>query len=198
MKIEGGGKSFQGDRGSNHLRATLTSLFIGGSDTTVHTINWAVYYLAKHPEVQAKVQSEIDTVLGGRIPNLSDRFLACRHHLYTETSPLRPKMPYSEAFIDEVQRHAVVGFAGIPRMTTEDVEIGPYFIPSRTRIIPFYHDILRDPAFWGEDTASFKPERFLGENGEKITFDRNIPFGTGKRSCLGKLFAMSQVCNVEW
>ena len=48
-------------------------LFSAGSETTATTLAWAVNYMVLHPEVQEKVQQEIDTVLGDRAPGLEDR-----------------------------------------------------------------------------------------------------------------------------
>jgi len=102
-------------------------------------------------------------------------------------------MPFTEAFIDEVQRHASLCFTGIVRMTAEDVKVGHYILPKGTQILPFYYDVMRDENYWSEDSFKFKPERFLNETGEKITLDRCVPFGIGKRNCLAKNYAMSLV-----
>lgn len=48
-------------------------LFSAGSETTATTLAWAVNYMVLHPEVQEKVQQEIDAVLGDRAPGLEDR-----------------------------------------------------------------------------------------------------------------------------
>ena len=43
---------------------TLFDLFLAGSETTSTTLNWAVLYMVRYPEIQAKVQEELDTVVG--------------------------------------------------------------------------------------------------------------------------------------
>ena len=48
-------------------------LFSAGSETTATTLAWAVNYMVLHPEVQEKVQQEIDAVLGDSTPGLEDR-----------------------------------------------------------------------------------------------------------------------------
>lgn len=45
------------------LKNLLGDLFVAGSETTASTIRWAIYYLAKYPEIQAKVHKEIDSVV---------------------------------------------------------------------------------------------------------------------------------------
>ena len=43
---------------------TLFDLFLAGSETTSTTLNWAVLYMVRYPDIQAKVQEELDTVVG--------------------------------------------------------------------------------------------------------------------------------------
>ena len=43
---------------------TLFDLFLAGSETTSTTLNWAVLYMVRYPEVQARVQEELDSVVG--------------------------------------------------------------------------------------------------------------------------------------
>ena len=55
------------------LLVNAMDLFSAGSETTATTLAWAVNYMVLHPEVQEKVQQEIDAVLGDRAPGLEDR-----------------------------------------------------------------------------------------------------------------------------
>ena len=50
--------------GLDNLKVTLFDLFLAGSETTSTTLNWAVLYMVRYPEIQAKVQEELDTVVG--------------------------------------------------------------------------------------------------------------------------------------
>lgn len=59
------------------LIATAMDLFSAGSETTATTLSWAVLYLILYPEVQVKVQTEIDAVLNGAEPTLEDRSRYC-------------------------------------------------------------------------------------------------------------------------
>jgi cytochrome P450 len=77
-------------------------------------------YMAQHPDVQAKAQAEIDTIVGpSRLPTLSDR----------------PLLLYVNALISEVQRYSVVAPLGIAHTAQVDGVHNGYFIPKRSIIL---------------------------------------------------------------
>lgn len=55
------------------LLGIIFDIFIAGSETTSHTLGFALLYMIFHPDVQSKVQTEIDETLQGRQPSLADR-----------------------------------------------------------------------------------------------------------------------------
>ena len=76
-----------------HLIGTIDSLFLAGTETTSNTLLWCLLYMANYPDVQRKVQDEIEAVCGERLPSFDDQ----------------GSMPYTEAVISEIQRlHTVV------------------------------------------------------------------------------------------
>jgi len=102
-------------------------------------------------------------------------------------------MPYTEAFVDEVQRIIGLVLVGIVRMASKDTKIGSFLVPKGTRIFPFIYHIMRDPSYWGPDAEDFKPEHFLDAYEKKKNFDYWVPFGMGRRMCVAKYLAMNQV-----
>ena len=73
----------------------MTNLFVAGSETTSNTINYTLWYLCNYPEVQRKIQEEVDTVIGrDTLPSYEDR----------------SKLPYLEAVVHETQRIGVCAF----------------------------------------------------------------------------------------
>ena len=58
------GSSFHGQLGLDNLKVTMFDLFIAGSETTSTTLTWAALYMVRYPGVQARVQQELDTVVG--------------------------------------------------------------------------------------------------------------------------------------
>ncbi|XP_069486964.1 cytochrome P450 2U1 isoform X2 [Ambystoma mexicanum] len=88
----------------DYLFYIIGDLFIAGTDTTTNTLLWCVLYMALHPDIQEKVQSEVDAVIGrDRPPSLIDK----------------PSMPFTEATIMEVQRMTVVVPFSVPHMASE-------------------------------------------------------------------------------
>ena len=55
------------------LLVVSMDMFTAGSETTSTTLAWAVNYMITHPKIQARVQAEIDSVLGDRPPSLEDK-----------------------------------------------------------------------------------------------------------------------------
>lgn len=55
------------------LLGTIFDIFVAGSETTSHTLGFALLFMIFHPQIQTKVQQEIDEILQGRQPSLADR-----------------------------------------------------------------------------------------------------------------------------
>ncbi|KAF9044365.1 cytochrome P450 [Panaeolus papilionaceus] len=90
--------------------------YVSGADTTASAVQAFFLAMALHPEAQKKAQAELDSVVGGRLPDFND------------TSAL----PYLDALMKEVLRwHQVIPFA-VAHMSTEDDEYDGYFIPKGT------------------------------------------------------------------
>ncbi|XP_078510815.1 cytochrome P450 2F3-like [Lissotriton helveticus] len=159
------------------LTYTAFNLFIAGTETTSSTIRWAVKLALKYPEMQEKIQKEIDEVLGSqRCPSMEDRL----------------QMPFTDAFINEVQRFASIIPNGLPHAALHDIKFKGYIIPKGTQVITFLHSSLTDKRYW-DDPKLFNPYRFLDENGKIKKNDAHIPFGAGKRSCIGESLARMNI-----
>jgi cytochrome P450 len=66
--------SFHGTLGYQNLRSSILDLLIAGSETTSTALTWAVLFMIKHPQIQRRVQEELDQVVGNsRMPQVSDR-----------------------------------------------------------------------------------------------------------------------------
>jgi len=159
---------------SDEQLAVIGTDFMFPAATTVSTtLNFAMVFLLKYPEVQSKMQQEMDTVVGrDRLPTLDDR----------------KRLPYNEAFLREVMRKQTLVPLAIFHRATEDTELNGYSIPKDTAVFVNLWSFHNDPNFWG-DPQVFRPERFLDEKGALLKKDYSLPFGAGKRLCAGETFA---------
>ena len=156
----------------DNLLFCCLDLFIGGSETTSKSLMYALVMILRHPEVHDKVAEEIARVTG---PN--DRV----------TLEDRDKLPYTEATLNEVWRFCNVVPIPPPRKLSSPIKIGNYEIPGQTMFMTSSYSVHMDQQYW-KDPETFRPERFFHE-GSFRPDERNIPFGIGKRRCLGETLA---------
>ncbi|XP_011339143.2 cytochrome P450 306a1 isoform X2 [Ooceraea biroi] len=146
----------------------LADLFGAGTDTTLTTFRWFMLFMATHPEEQRKIQDEMNELLGTKLPRLEDKHVLIR----------------LEAAIMETQRLRSITPLGIPHGTIQDTQLGDYDVPKGTMVVPLQWAIHTDPAHW-HDPLSFKPERFIAEDGSLAKPKAFLPYQTGKRMCVG-------------
>ncbi|KAF4115660.1 hypothetical protein G5714_003149 [Onychostoma macrolepis] len=161
---------------SKNLHCTINNLFAAGTDTTTTTLRWGLLLMAKYPEIQDKVQDEIDRVIGGRQPVVEDR----------------KNLPYTDAVIHETQRFANIVPISVPRQTTCDVHLNGYLIKKGTSVWPLLVSVLRDESEW-ETPGNFNPGHFLNKQGQFVKKDAFMPFSAGRRVCLGEGLARMEL-----
>ncbi|XP_052770451.1 cytochrome P450 2D4-like [Mya arenaria] len=159
------------------MRALMGELLSAGSETTATCIIWIILYLILNPDLQTRLQNNIDEVVGmDRRPSLNDR-----QHL-----------PLVEAVILEGLRIRPIAPLSVPHAVHEDVNFRGYLIPAETTVLVNLHSVLKDPQTFPEPDV-FNPERFLDETGHVIIPKQFIPFSTGRRSCLGESLARMEL-----
>lgn len=158
------------------IREEVDTFMFEGHDTTTAAINWALFLLGLHPEIQAKVHDELDSVFG----NL-DRPVT--------TEDLR-ELKYLENCIKESLRiFPSVPFFG--RETMEEMVIGNFVIPANTPVTIMTYRLHRDPKYF-QNPEIFNPDRFLPENSKGRHPFAYVPFSAGPRNCIGQKFAMME------
>ncbi|XP_026780011.3 cytochrome P450 2M1 [Pangasianodon hypophthalmus] len=157
----------------NNLVGTTWGMLSAGIETTTSTIRQSLLLMMKYPDVQARVQKEIDEVVGReRCPSIDDR----------------QNMPYTDAVLHEIQRNTDIAPTAVPHKMFYDTELKNYLIPKGTIILPLLTSVLSDPELW-KNPDNFDPENFLDEKGQFKRNDAFVVFGMGKRACLGEALA---------
>lgn len=154
------------------IRDELVTIFFAGHETTASTLSWAWYTLAQHPTIYRQLESEIDSVLGTRLPTVEDL----------------PRLTFTRQVIDETLRLYPPAWMFAKVAVNEDAIAG-YRIPAGAQIMLSPYVTHRQPEFW-EAPNEFRPNRFApgADAGRaKLAY---FPFSAGPRKCIGDQFAL--------
>ena len=159
------------------LKSILRDFLVAGVETTASSLQWTLIALANNLDVQERLHAAVRDVIGDE-------------RAYSPND----SVPYLDAFVWEVQRHFTVTPMGVPRAvsTPGDAELAGYTIPKDATILCNLFAVHHNQKTWG-DPEVFRPERFLNDNGQFVKHTHVIPFGIGKRSCLGELLARQEL-----
>ncbi|KAF9225866.1 cytochrome P450 [Gyrodon lividus] len=166
--------------GREELTAEALTQLIAGSDTTSNSSCAITYYLARHPDVQEKLQKELDEALGA-----ADE--------YVSTYEQVKRLPYLEAVVDEALRMHSTSSVGLPRVAPEGglTVNGIHFPQGAILSVPTY-TIHRDQKAWGDDADVFRPERWFERDHATMQKAFN-PFSFGPRACVGRNLASMEL-----
>ncbi|KAM9408881.1 1,25-dihydroxyvitamin D(3) 24-hydroxylase, mitochondrial [Pholidichthys leucotaenia] len=157
------------------LYAAITEMQIAGVETTANSMLWFIFNLSRNPSAQRKLLQEIRDV----VPPDQD---PCGEHLKS--------MPYLKACLKESMRLSPsVPFTS--RTLDKDTVLGDYAIPKGTVLMINSHALGSSEEYFDEG-KQFKPERWLRENSTVNPF-AHVPFGIGKRMCIGRRLAELQL-----
>lgn len=150
------------------LRDELLTLLVAGHETTASSLAWALQCLGHDPQVLEKLRAELDS-------GAEDE-------------------AYVVAVIQETLRHRPVLPNAAPRLVLKPLEVGGVMYPPGACLVANGYLLHHDPALYA-DPYAFLPERWLDDNGGVIkpgTYTW-IPFGGGRRRCLGASFALLEM-----
>ncbi len=162
------------------VKGTLAQVTGAGIEFPKLILHWGLLYMITYPEIQAQIQKELDEVVG------PEQQPSLKH---------RSKLPFTEACINEIFRHASpTNLPAVPYGTVSDTTLKGYFIPQNTTVLVNYYSLTRDERYW-EKPEQFNPYRFLDENGKlrKDLLDKFYPFGIGPRRCIGEYLGRLQI-----
>jgi cytochrome P450 len=158
------------------VRDQVMTLMFAGHDTSTSTLTFMMHELARHPDVVERLCEEQDRVLGGEAPDI-DR--------------LEREMPYLEMVLDEVLRLYPPAWIG-PRRAVRDFEFGGHRVGRGAYVNYCSWASHRIPEVF-PDPEAFIPERFTRERKAALPRGAYVPFGGGRRICIGKRFGQTEV-----
>ncbi|XP_051880693.1 cytochrome P450 1B1 [Pristis pectinata] len=164
---------------SDYVESSLTDIFGASQDTLSTALHWLILYLIWKPELQRKIQEEVDRVVGReRVPTVEDE----------------PRLPYLMAFLHESMRFSSFVALTIPHSTTKDTLLHGYPIPKGTVVFVNQWSANHDPKKWPEPDL-FDPSRFLNADGSinKDLTSRVMIFSLGRRRCIGEDLSKMQL-----
>jgi cytochrome P450 len=169
---------FSADGGTwprKRVRDEALTFMLAGHETTANAMSWFWYLMALNPEARQRMLAEIDDVLGLRRPTADDI----------------AKLSWTTACIEESQRYFSAVWI-IAREALEDDLIDEHHIRPHTTVLIPIHQIHHDERWW-PNPEEFDPSRFLGDAAKGRPRSAYLPFGGGRRMCIGQSFALMEM-----
>jgi cytochrome P450 len=156
------------------VRDEATTFMLAGHETTANALSWMWYLLALNPDCRDRMLAEVDAAIGDRRPTVGDL----------------PRLEWTSACFQEAMRMLSPVWV-IPRTAIADDEIDGHRITKGTTVIVPIHAIHHDERFWPHP-GRFDPRRFVGDNPKQRHRSAYLPFGGGRRVCIGTSFALME------
>ena len=163
-----------GDIPPEGIRDLLYDFIVAFMEGMPTTLKFFPLIVANRPEVQSRIQEELDRVVGRDAePTVNDK----------------PSLPYTFAAIAESMRYRTASPLGIGHQAMTDTEVGGFLVTAGTKVASNLYGIHHDPRFW-ESPDEFIPDRFMpqadGSPSPALTRGAFVPFGVGLRRCTGE------------
>jgi cytochrome P450 len=150
------------------VRDECLTVMLAGHETSANALSFALWELARNPEVQERLYQECRTVLGERLPAAEDYGqLGYAAQVFAETIRIYPPVWVTA------------------RTAAEEYAYRGITIPKGAILLAPQMVAHRDPRFW-DDPLRFDPQRFTEENKARRLRFCYFPFGAGARQCIGE------------
>jgi cytochrome P450 len=159
---------------ARQLRDEVMTLLLAGHETTAACLSWTFYLLARHPQAEAALVTELDAVLGARAPTHGDL----------------EKLRYASMVVRESLRLYPPGF-GIGRQARHDCELIGYHVPAGT-VLGMYQWVMHRDARYFSAPENFEPRRWEDDLEARLSPGVYFPFGAGPRGCIGHALATTE------
>src|SRR5438046_2942926 len=157
------------------VRDEAMTIFLAGHETTANALTWTWYLLGGAPEIEARLHAEIDAVLGGRLPVVSDI----------------PSLPFVERVVTEAMRLYPPAWI-VGRRAIDRYAMGSYVAPARSLVLASQWVVHRDGR-WFANPERFDPDRWTPAFKAALPPYAYFPFGGGPRRCIGESFAWMEL-----
>lgn len=154
------------------IRDELMTFMLAGHETTSNALSWTLMLLSQHPDARERLESEVDEVLSGRLPTAEDA----------------GKLQWTTAVLEESMRLYPPAWM-FEREAVGDDELDGVHVPAGSIVATPPYLIHRNRDQW-PNPEGFEPERFLSGAGNGRHRLAYLPFGAGRRICVGSGFAM--------
>jgi cytochrome P450 len=155
------------------LRDEVMTIFSAGRETIANLLAWTAWLVARHPDVRARLEAEVDEVFGDRAPDMAGL----------------GRLTYQKAVLFESMRLFPPAWVVSRRCKEPDV-LGDLAVPANSMVFVAPWVLHRDPR-WFPEPDRFLPARFLPGAPEPPK-GAYFPFGAGLRTCIGRDFAMME------
>lgn len=159
-----------GSMSDEQVRDECVTALLAGNETTANGLSFALWFVGRHPEVQARLQAEARAAL---VPGQS------------ATAGDYPALPYARACFAEAMRLYPPVWT-IARTAAETYHWRGFTVPRGSMLLAPQWVAHRDSRFYPEPDR-FRPERFLpgSEDPGRPRFSY-FPFAAGSRQCIGE------------
>ena len=154
----------------DEIAAEVSTFMLAGHETSANTLAWSLALVSAFPSARERLEQEADSVLAGRPPEPDDL----------------DRLPWTAAVVAEALRLYPPAWT-IERTAVTDDIVGGVAVPAGSQVSISPYLIHRHPGFW-PDPAGFDPGRFRPDAPQRPRY-AYIPFGGGRRACVGQSFA---------
>ncbi|MFD7556771.1 cytochrome P450 [Streptomyces sp. NPDC059835] len=159
---------------AGQVRDEVIAIMLAGTETSATTLSWIFHEIGRHPEVEARVHAEVDSVVGSR--------------------PVRPEdipaLTYThDVFQEALRLHSPLLFT---RRALAPLTLGGTSIPAGAEVAYSPYALHRDPVLF-PDPGVFDPDRWQKGAKERSRTHSYVPFGAGQHKCIGDSFAVAEI-----
>jgi cytochrome P450 len=151
----------------DEIQDEVMTLVLAGHETTANTLTWALTLLSRYPAARDRLAAEVADVVGDRDPQAHDV----------------DALPWTQAVVNETMRLYPPAWS-VERDAVEDDNIAGVRVAAGNTVAISPYLLHRHPEFW-PNPEGFDPRRFQPDSASTRPRYAFMPFGGGRRICVG-------------